>query len=214
MKAYRRPDGASDAYTHFIITSPMASYFKSGAAPIIVYVSETYRRAVKGGVGEAKTGGNYATSLFVSEDAERKGYSQVLWLDAVVGRYLEEVGAMNVFFVYSGGKIVTPALSGSILPGIKRKAMIELASRLGLTIEEKRLDNDEIIEEVKSGAMTEVFGCGTAAVVSPIGTLGYRGAHIIVNDNKAGLIAARLRDEFTDIQFGIKNDPFGWIHAI
>jgi len=203
--------GAASAYAHFIIASPVGAYFKTGADTVSVFVSEVHRRAVKGGIGEAKTGGNYAASLYVEEQARKHGYSQVLWLDAVEGRTVEEVGAMNICFITKDGVLKTPALSGSILPGITRKSIIELAPRFGLTVEEGRLDINEIIADIDSGNITEAFGCGTAAVVSPIGVLGVKGRDVEINDRKAGPIAAKIKAEIVAIQYGEKDGPDGWI---
>ncbi|MFC3053014.1 branched-chain amino acid aminotransferase [Kordiimonas pumila] len=206
--------GAAKAYMHFIITSPVGPYFKEGLNPVSVYISDKYRRAVVGGVGEAKTGGNYAASLLVSEDVASKGYTQVLWLDAVEGRYAEEVGAMNVCFVYGGERVVTPSLSGSILPGITRDSVLKLAPHIGFEVEEARLDVNTILADIKAGKITEVFGCGTAAVISPIGRLCFKGEDYIINDNKAGPVAKKLYDSLTGIQYGTAEDPFNWVHVI
>lgn len=205
--------GASDKYLHFIITGPAGAYFKNGFAPVSVYVADKYRRAVVGGVGEAKTGGNYAASLYVSEDVVSKGYSQVLWLDAVNGKYIEEVGAMNICFVY-GDHIVTPKLSGSILPGITRNSILQLAPTLGYTVSEEQLDIDVILADIKSGKITEAFGCGTAAVISPVGKLCWKDVDYIINDNKAGQVSRNLYDELTGIQYGLREDKFGWIEKV
>jgi branched-chain amino acid aminotransferase len=150
---------ASREYIHFVIVGPVGSYFKEGFKPVPVYISDTYRRAVKGGVGDAKTGGNYAASLFVGEDAKKRGYSQVLWLDAIHGRYIEEVGAMNICFVYEGQKIVTPPLTGSILPGVTRASVLELGRDLGYDVAEEMLDVHEVLADIEQGKITEVFGC-------------------------------------------------------
>ena len=206
--------GASSAYSHFIITGPAGSYFSGGLTPIAVFVSDEYRRAVKGGVGEAKTGGNYAASLLASEEVSKIGYSQVLWLDAVNGQYIEEVGAMNICFVYEGKKIVTPALSGSILPGITRDSILKLAPTLGYEVSEQKLDINEILADIDSGKITEVFGCGTAAVISPVGELGFKGNKHIINSNQTGPVSKHLYDELTGIQYGTHEDKFGWIHKV
>ena len=205
---------ASKQFLHYIIVGPVGSYFKEGFNPIPVYISDKYRRAVQGGTGAAKTGGNYAASLFVSEEAARKGYSQVLWLDAVEGRYVEEVGAMNICFVYEGERIVTPELSGSILPGITRKSVIHLGRDLGYEVTEGRVDVHEMLADVKSGKITEVFGCGTAAVIAPVGKFAYRDEEVMINDYKVGPVSKRLYQELTDIQFGRKDDPYGWTYQI
>lgn len=203
--------GAAASYLHFIIASPVGPYFKTGFDPVSVFVSEQCRRAVKGGVGEAKTGGNYAASLYVSEQVAGEGYSQVLWLDAIEGRYVEEVGAMNICFVRRDGTILTPALSGSILAGITRDSVMMLAPTLGHPVVEAQLDIEEVVSQIESGEITEVFGCGTAAVISPVGKLAYKGREHIVNGNVAGPVARTLYDALTAIQYGTAEDPFGWI---
>ncbi len=206
--------GASANYTHFIIAGPAGTYFKGGLSPISVYVADKYRRAVKGGVGEAKTGGNYAASLYASEEVAKLGYSQVLWLDAVEGRFVEEVGAMNICFVYEGKRIVTPALSGSILPGVTRDSILKLAPAIGYEISEQRLDIEEILADIASGKITEVFGCGTAAVISPVGQLCLKGNEYIINDNQTGPVSKHLYDELTGIQYGTREDRFNWVQSI
>ena len=203
--------GAAASYLHFIITGPAGPYYPEGFNPVSVYVSHEYRRAVKGGVGEAKTGGNYAASLFCSEAAAKKGYTQVLWLDAVEGRHVEEVGAMNICFVYDGSLIRTPALSGSILPGITRDSLLKLAPTLGYEVEEARLDINDILADIQSGKITEVFGCGTAAVVSPVGLIALQDKEYEINKGKTGPVAQRLFDELMAIQYGDSEDPFGWV---
>ena len=206
--------GASTRYLHFIITSPTGSYFAGGFKPVSVYIAEKLRRAVAGGVGEAKTGGNYAASLYATEKAAGLGYSQVLWLDAVEGRFVEEVGAMNICFVYEGSRIVTPALSGSILRGITRDSVLKLAPELGFETSEERLDIHQVVADIDHGKITEVFGCGTAAVISPVGKLGLQGKDHVVNDNQPGPVALKLYDELTGIQYGKREDRFGWIQNV
>jgi len=205
---------ASASYLHFILLSPVGAYFAMGFNPIAVFITDQYVRAVPGGVGEAKTGGNYAASLFAGEDARRRGYSQVLWLDAVERRYVEEVGAMNICFVYEGKRIVTPPLSGSILPGVTRKSVIELGRHLGYEVAEERIDVYEMIDDIKRGRITEVFGCGTAAVIAPVGRFGFHDEEILINDNEPGPVARCLYQTLTDIQFGRAADPFGWTYTI
>lgn len=205
---------ASREYLHYVILGPVGSYFKEGFNPIPVYISDTYRRAVVGGTGAAKTGGNYAASLFVTEEAKEMGYSQVLWLDAVEGRYVEEVGAMNICFVYDGQEIVTPELTGSILPGVTRRSVIQLGRDLGYEVREDRVDVHELLEDVESGRVTEVFGCGTAAVIAPVGKFGYDGREYIINDYEVGPVSERLYQGLTDIQFGLKEDPYDWTYKI
>lgn len=206
--------GASRNYSHFIITGPAGNYFKGGLTPISVFVADEYRRAVKGGVGEAKTGGNYAASLFASEEVIKLGYSQVLWLDAVEGKYVEEVGAMNICFVYEGEQIVTPELSGSILPGITRDSILKLAPTLGYEVSEQRLDIEVILADITRGKITEVFGCGTAAVISPVGKLGFKGKEYVINGNETGEVATKLYDELTGIQYGTREDKFDWVVSV
>lgn len=205
---------ASANYLHYIIIGPVGAYFAQGFAPVPVYISDTYRRAVRGGVGDAKTGGNYAASLFVGAEAKAKGYSQVLWLDAIEGRYVEEVGAMNIAFVYEGKRIVTPPLTGSILPGITRDSIITLGRDLGYEVEEAAVDVYEMLADIRSGEITEVFGCGTAAVIAPVGKFGFKDEEYIINNNIVGSVTQHLYDELTGIQTGQIQDRFNWIHTL
>ena len=205
---------ASSQYLHFIILSPVGSYFPQGFSPVPVYISHTYRRAVKGGTGDAKTGGNYAASLLAGAEAQEKGFSQVLWLDAIEGRYIEEVGAMNICFVYEGNHIVTPRLTGSILPGVTRDSVITLGRELGYEVTEDMIDVNEMLADVESGKISEVFGCGTAAVIAPVGKFGYRDKEYLINNNKVGPVAKQLFQQLTDIQYGRIPDRFNWILTI
>lgn len=205
---------ASNSYLHFVIVCPVGAYFSAGFSPISVFISDAYRRAVKGGVGATKTGGNYSASLFVSEEVAKEGYSQVLWLDAIEGKYIEEVGAMNICFVYEGKKIVTPPLTGSILPGITRMSVLELGRDLGYEVTEERLEIDTVLADIESGKITEVFGCGTAAVIAPVGKFGYAGKEYMINDYQVGAVSKHLFDELTGIQYGRIPDRFGWTHTI
>lgn len=205
---------ASNEYLHYIILSPVGSYFKQGFNPVPVHICHDYRRAVVGGTGEAKTGGNYAASLIAGEEALRAGYSQVLWLDAIEGRYVEEVGAMNICFVYQGRHIVTPPLTGSILPGVTRKSVLTLGRDLGYEVAEAPVELSEMLADIRSGKITEVFGCGTAAVIAPVGRFGYQDEEYVINGNQVGPVSSRLYQELTDIQFGRIPDRFGWIHTI
>jgi branched-chain amino acid aminotransferase len=200
---------ASSSYLHYIIVGPVGAYFASGFNPIAVFISDEYVRAVRGGTGEAKCGGNYAASLIVGAEVAKKGYSQVLWLDGVERRYVEEVGAMNIAFAY-GKHIVTPALSGTILHGVTRNSVLRLAPDLGYTVEEARLDINDILRDLESGKITEAFGMGTAAVIAPVGRFGYKGQDYIVNNNEPGPIASHLYKTLTDIQYGRAPDPYGW----
>lgn len=201
---------ASRNYLHYIIVGPVGPYFAAGFKPVPVYISREQVRAVRGGTGEAKTGGNYAASLFVAEKVRALGYQQVLWLDGVERRYVEEVGAMNIAFVYDGVQVVTPALSGSILPGITRDSILRLAPDLGYQVAEARLDVDQVLADIRSGQITEAFGIGTAAVIAPVGRLGDETESVILNDDQPGPVASRLYQALTDIQYGRTPDPYGW----
>ena len=205
---------ASKTYIHFVIIGPVGSYFAEGFKPVAVYISHDHVRAVRGGVGDAKTGGNYAASLHVGAEARKAGYSQVLWLDAVENRYIEEVGAMNICFVYDGKKIVTPPLTGSILPGITRDSVIKLGDDLGYEVVEELTDVNDMLRDLESGKISEVFGCGTAAVIAPVGKFGFKGKEYIINNNEPGPVAKHLFDELTGIQYGRIEDRFGWTHKI
>ena len=201
---------ASKTYLFFIILSPVGAYYKEGLKPVGIYVEDSYVRAVRGGVGFTKCAGNYAASILAGEIAKKKGYAQVLWLDGVEQRYIEEVGAMNMMFAY-GNKIVTPMLNGSILPGITRASVLTLAQQLGYEVEEKRIAVDEIFADIKSGKCTEAFGTGTAAVISPVGELCWNDEKLTVGDGNIGKVAQTLYDTLTGIQYGRLPDENGWI---
>lgn len=203
----------SSSYLFYIILSPVGPYFKEGFNPVSLWVSDTYSRAGSGGTGEAKTGGNYAGSLLATQEATQKGYSQVLWLDSGEHRYVEEVGAMNIFFVI-GGKLVTPALGGTILQGITRKSVLELAPEVGIGCEERRIAIDEVLAGIDSGLVSEVFGAGTAAVISPVGKIGCRGRDHVINGNQTGPWAKKFYDTLTGIQYGELEDRRGWVYKI
>lgn len=195
--------------TFVIITSPVGSYYKEGINPVKIMIESDDVRAVRGGTGEAKCGGNYAASTRAGERAEKQGYSQVLWLDGVERKYIEEVGAMNVMFKIDG-EIVTPMLTGSILPGITRKSCIELLKSEGYRVSERLVSVDELGEALANGKLEEAWGCGTAAVVSPIGELCYKGEKYVINGGKIGEVTQKLYDTLTGIQWGKTDDPFGW----
>ncbi|HCJ01269.1 MAG TPA: branched chain amino acid aminotransferase [Clostridiales bacterium] len=195
--------------TFVIIASPVGSYYKEGINPVKIMIESEDVRAVRGGTGYAKCGGNYAASNRAGKKAEDKGYSQVLWLDGVERKYIEEVGAMNVMFKIAG-KIVTPKLTGSILPGITRKSCIEVLKKEGYTVEERLLSVDELGEALKNGTLEEAWGCGTAAVVSPIGELCYKDVKYTINGGKIGEVTQKLYDTLTGIQWGEIKDEFGW----
>ena len=195
--------------TFVIIASPVGSYYKEGINPVKIMIEDQDVRAVRGGTGYAKCGGNYAASNRAGKRAEEQGYSQVLWLDGVERKYIEEVGAMNVMFKIAG-EIVTPMLSGSILPGITRKSCIEVLKKEGYTVHERLLSIDELKEAMENGTLEEAWGCGTAAVVSPIGELFYQGVHYPVNNGQIGEVTQHLYDTLTGIQWGRIEDTFGW----
>lgn len=199
---------SSLAYRFFVILSPAKNYYKKETA-IAVYVEREKVRAVRGGVGEAKCGGNYAAALPSLNKAVKIGAEQVLWLDAINHEYVEEVGAMNVMFVY-GNEIITPALTGSILPGVTRNSILKLASHLGYKISEQRISIDKIVADARSGLLTEVFGCGTAAVVSPIHSFMFDSETVTINEGKIGIVSLALKSALIGIQSGETADPFGW----
>ena len=199
--------------TYVIITSPVGSYYAAGINPVKIMIEADDVRAVRGGTGEAKCGGNYAASTRAGQKAEAKGYAQVLWLDGVERKYIEEVGAMNVMFKIDG-EIVTPELVGSILPGITRKSCIELLKSEGYKVSERRISIDELEKALEDGKLEEAWGCGTAAVVSPIGTLAYKDKVFEINGGKIGEVTGHLYDVLTGIQWGKKEDTFGWTYQI
>ncbi len=192
-----------------VILSPVGAYYPNGLDPVKIYVEQKYVRAVKGGMGFTKTAGNYAASLKAQDEAEHIGYTQVLWLDGVERKYIEEVGTMNVFFVI-GDEIVTPELSGSILSGVTRMSSIELLRSWGYTVNERKISIDELYAAHENGTLKEAFGTGTAAVISPIGQFMWEGKEITVADGGIGEISQRLYDEITGIQAGKVEDKFGW----
>lgn len=199
----------STHYMFIIILSPSGPYYAEGLNPVKIYVESNYVRAVKGGTGMAKTAGNYASSLNSQVESHDKGYSQVLWLDGVERKWIEEVGAMNIFFVI-GDEVVTPMLNGSILSGITRKSSVELMRSWGLNVSERRISIDEVIKAYENGELKEAFGTGTAAVISPVGHLKYGDKDMTINGNEIGEISKRLYDELTGIQWGRLPDKFGW----
>jgi len=197
-------------YLFCIILSPVGAYYAGGINPVKIYIEREYVRAVKGGTGFAKVGGNYASSLIGQQKAEQLGYAQVLWLDGIERKYVDEVGAMNVFFVIDG-EVITPSLeTGSILPGVTRDSCLNLLRHWGYKVSERRISVDEIIEANKNGKLDEAFGTGTAAVISPIGELNNDGELITLNGGKIGPISQKLYDNLTAIQWGKAEDPFGW----
>ena len=199
--------------TFMLIASPSGSYYAEGINPVSIMIEDEDVRTVRGGTGYAKCGGNYAASTRAGERAAKKGYSQVLWLDGVERKYVEEVGAMNVMFKIDG-EIVTPMLTGSILPGITRKSCIEVLQSLGYKVSERLLSVDELTQALKSGKLEEAWGCGTAAVVSPIGKLAVGDKEYIVNKGKIGEVTQKLYDLLTGIQWGKVEDTFNWVYKI
>ena len=199
--------------TFAIILSPSGSYFSDGLKPVPIMVETEDVRAVRGGTGEAKCGGNYAAANRAGDKAMEKGYSQVLWLDGVERKYVEEGGGMNVMFKISG-TVVTPMLTGSILRGVTRKSCIELLKSWGVPVEERLLSVDELFEAAKNGTLEEAWCVGTAAVISPIGELAWNNEKYEVNQNRIGALSQRLYDELTGIQWGTRPDPFGWICVV
>lgn len=195
--------------TFVIIASPVGSYYAEGINPVKIMIEDKDVRAVRGGTGYAKCGGNYAASNRAGKHAEQQGYSQVLWLDGVERKYIEEVGAMNVMFKING-EIITPALTGSILPGVTRKSCIQVLKDKGYKVSERLLSVDELHEAMKNGTLEEAWGCGTAAVISPIGELCYKGDKSIINGGKIGPVTQYLYDTLTGIQWGDLPDPYGW----
>jgi branched-chain amino acid aminotransferase len=204
---------ASHTYRFFTILSPVGAYYPEGFNPVKIWVTKKYVRAVRGGVGESKTPGNYAASLFAGEKAHEEGYTQVLWLDGVEQKYLEEVGSMNIFFVIDG-ELITPSLNGSILPGITRDSVIQLANHWNWKISERLISIDELIAANRDGKLEEIFGSGTAAVISPVGEIKYDDQVYTIGDGSVGPVAEKLYAAITDIQYGRAEDPMGWIEPV
>ena len=200
---------ASHSYLFCIICSPVGAYYKEGLKPVRIYVESEDVRAVRGGTGYTKCGGNYAASIRAGERAEEQGYSQVLWLDGVHRKYIEEVGAMNVLFKVDG-QVITPELTGSVLPGITRKSCLELLRHWGIPTTERLITAQELFDAGQQGRLEEAWGSGTAAVVSPMGEMGWKDLHITVNNGEIGPLTQRLYDTLTGIQWGKLEDPFGW----
>ena len=199
--------------TFMLIASPSGSYYKEGINPVGIMIESDDVRTVRGGTGYAKCGGNYAASTRAGERAMKKGYSQVLWLDGVERKYVEEVGAMNVMFKI-GGEIVTPELTGSILPGITRKSCIEVLRSQGYSVTERLISLEELVTAMENGTLEEAWGCGTAAVVSPIGKLAVGDKEYVINGGKIGEVTQKLYDVLTGIQWGKTDDPFGWVYPL
>jgi branched-chain amino acid aminotransferase len=199
----------ANEYLFFIVVGPVGAYYPQGFSPTSIYVSDEYVRAVRGGVGYCKAAGNYAASLLASKIAMDKGFTQVLWLDAVERKYVEEVGTSNVFFVI-GDELVTSPLGGSILPGVTRDSVIQIAKFWGIPVKERPISIDEVFEALAGGTLTEAFASGTAAIVSPIGQFFYKEKAWVVNGGKTGSLTEKLYNEILQLQYGEKEDPFGW----
>ena len=202
---------SSAEYLYLVIASPVGSYFKDGVKPVDVWVSQDYTRAAPGGTGAAKCGGNYAASLAAQAQAGERGFEQVVFLDAVERRYIDEMTGMNVFFVYEDGTLVTPPCSGTILSGITRDSVMTLARDNGMRVQERPVAIDEWAADARSGRLTEAFACGTAAVVTPIGRVGWAGDEFTM---EAGEVTDRLRTQLVDIQRGRTPDTYGWVHRV
>ncbi len=200
----------SDEYKFYIIACPVGAYYAEGFKPTKIYVSDKYVRAVQGGSGEAKTSGNYSPTFLQTMEAINKGYTQVLWLDAIEHKYVEEVGTSNIFFV-KNNRLITPPLKGTILPGITRNSVLTIARRWGIEVEERLISIHEVLDGCKDGSISEVFASGTAAVISPVGTFGYKGEDVVVAGGKTGPLAQKMYDEITGIQYGEKEDVFNWM---
>ncbi|MEU4422679.1 branched-chain amino acid aminotransferase [Actinoplanes sp. NPDC024001] len=201
-------------YLYLVIASPVGPYFSGGVKPVHIWVSPDYTRAAPGGTGAAKCGGNYAAGLSAQAEAAEHGCDQVVYLDAVERKYIDELGGMNVFLVFDDGSLATPPLTGTILPGITRDSVIKLAQRAGRRVEERPISLDEWREGAASGRVREAFACGTAAVITPIGTIKSEDGEFTVADGGSGEVTMGLRKELVDIQRGRAEDPFGWVHRV
>lgn len=197
------------SYVYFVILSPVGAYYPEGMAPVKIRVEERYVRAVEGGLGGAKTGANYAASLMAGEEAKHQGFTQVLWLDGVHRRYIDEVGTMNIM-VKIGDEVITPPLTGTVLPGVTRDSVLTLLRDWGLRASERQVGIDEVMAAHRAGTLTEVWGTGTAAVISPVGELAYKGEKMVINGGKIGPLTQRLYDAIVRIQYGQAPDPHGW----
>jgi branched-chain amino acid aminotransferase len=203
----------SHSYLYYVIMSPVGAYYAEGLNPVKILATDTHVRAVQGGMGAAKTAGNYAASLYAAEQAHQQGYTQVLWLDSVEHRYLDEVGTMNIM-VRIGDEVATPALNGSILAGITRDSVLTLLRDWGVTVRERPIAIDEIFDAAKAGTLREIWGTGTAAVISPVGRLGFRDQHIEINGGQTGELTHKLYDALNALHYGRANDAHGWLRTV
>ena len=204
---------ASNNYLLYIIVGPVGAYYPQGFNPVDIYVSDKYVRAVEGGVGEAKTCGNYAASLLAAKEAKAKGYTQVLWLDGKQRKYVEEVGTMNIFFKI-GDEVITSPLTGSILPGVTRDSVLQILKAWDVKVSERLLSIDEVVSAAEDGSLKEVFGTGTAAIISPVGKICYKDQAHTVAQGQTGALSQKLYDHILDIQYGRIEDPYGWVERI
>jgi len=203
----------SNQYIFYIIIGPVGAYYKEGLDPVSIFVEDRFSRAALGGTGDAKVAGNYAASLLAAEEAKKKGFTQVLWLDAADHKYVEEVGTMNIFFVI-GDEVITSPLTGSILPGITRKSVIQLVEEWGYNLSERKISIDDVLASIENGSLKEAFGTGTAAVISPVGRITYKDRGYIVGDGVMGKLSRRLYDELIGLQYGDIPDRRGWVERI
>jgi branched-chain amino acid aminotransferase len=203
----------SKEFLFYIMLGPVGAYYPQGFNPVDIYVSEKYIRAARGGLGEAKTLANYADSLLAQEEAHEEGFTQVLWLDAIERKYVEEVGTSNIFF-YIGDELVTPPLGGTILPGVTRDSVLHIARRWEMKVSERMISLDEVLSALESGKVKEIFASGTAAVISPVGKLAYRGKKFVIHEGKVGPLARKLYDHIMGIQYGKFKDPYGWMMKV
>ncbi|MGK5010400.1 branched-chain amino acid aminotransferase [Janthinobacterium sp. MDB2-8] len=207
----------SEEYLFVLFASPAGAYFPKGVKPVTVWISEDFVRAAPGGTGEAKCAGNYAASLMAQSQAQEKGCDQVVWLDAVHREFIEEMGGMNLFFVYKDGEkitVMTPELTGTLLPGITRRSLLEMAKDLGYATEERKLSVQQWRDDIASGRMTEVFACGTAAVITPVGVAKANGFEMTINNNENGAVTLALREALLGLQHGTAPDTHGWMHKV
>ncbi|MBV8190300.1 MAG: branched-chain amino acid aminotransferase [Alphaproteobacteria bacterium] len=200
-------------FSYFLIASPVGAYYAEGINPVKILATDKYVRAVQGGLGAAKTAGNYAASLYAAEDAKKQGFTQVLWLDGVHRKYIDEVGTMNIM-VKIGDEVITPPLGGTILAGVTRDSILTLLRDWGIKTAERQISIDEVFEASRNGSLAEMWGTGTAAVVSPVGELGYKDQRITINGGKTGALTRQLYDAIVAIQYGDSNDPHGWTSPV
>jgi len=203
----------SSTYTYFVICSPVGAYYKEGVKPVRILVSDNHVRAVQGGLGEAKTAANYAASLSAQMEAEAAGYTQVLWLDGVERKWIDEVGTMNIM-MQIGEEVITPPLAGTILDGVTRNSCLQLMRDWGMKVSERKISIDEVMAAGRAGTLREMWGTGTAAVVSPVGELGYKGEKLSIGNGHTGILTQKLYDSIVGIQYGTQADPHGWTSVV